>query len=312
MIHSSTQIAEKNLKLLMPSTNKALALALKSASPAQLQTLTQVKDLSTLLSSILKQNSTTNEEQNNILLSLLKNNPTLKSLANATPDIKALLQLLKQNKQAPQLQKTLQNMLTDVKDINPKELHSKLKMTGILLENQLKKNSNPKELLSNDLKALLSKTHDELSNRSNSAKSQEILKHIDKLNLIIDYSQLVSHLSNAASFYLPYSWDVLKEGEINIKQMKNKTSLCDIHLELQEYGAIDLRLALFEKNQLTMNITTESQTLKTLILDNMHILKKQLSNAAIIPKEIRFVEGKKTMYDAMVYDNLAMGFEVKA
>ena len=312
MIHSSTQIAEKNLKLLMPSTNKALALALKSASPAQLQTLTQVKDLSTLLSSILKQNSTTNEEQNNILLSLLKNNPTLKSLANATPDIKALLQLLKQNKQAPQLQKTLQNMLTDVKDINPKELHSKLKMTGILLENQLKKNDNPKELLSNDLKALLSKTHDELSNRSNSAKSQEILKHIDKLNLIIDYSQLVSHLSNAASFYLPYSWDVLKEGEINIKQMKNKTSLCDIHLELQEYGAIDLRLALFEKNQLTMNITTESQTLKTLILDNMHILKKQLSNAAIIPKEIRFVEGKKTMYDAMVYDNLAMGFEVKA
>ncbi len=312
MIHSSTQIAEKNLKLLMPSTNKALALALKSASPAQLQTLTQVKDLSTLLSSILKQNSTTNEEQNNILLSLLKNNPTLKSLANATPDIKALLQLLKQNKQAPQLQKTLQNMLTDVKDINPKELHSKLKMTGILLENQLKKNDNPKELLLNDLKALLSKTHDELSNRSNSAKSQEILKHIDKLNLIIDYSQLVSHLSNAASFYLPYSWDVLKEGEINIKQMKNKTSLCDIHLELQEYGAIDLRLALFEKNQLTMNITTESQTLKTLILDNMHILKKQLSNAAIIPKEIRFVEGKKTMYDAMVYDNLAMGFEVKA
>ena len=312
MIHSSTQIAEKNLKLLMPNTNKALALALKSASPAQLQTLTQVKDLSTLLSSILKQNSTTNEEQNNILLSLLKNNPTLKSLANATPDIKALLQLLKQNKQAPQLQKTLQNMLTDVKDINPKELHSKLKMTGILLENQLKKNDNPKELLSNDLKALLSKTHDELSNRLNSAKSQEILKHIDKLNLIIDYSQLVSHLSNAASFYLPYSWDVLKEGEINIKQMKNKTSLCDIHLELQEYGAIDLRLALFEKNQLTMNITTESQTLKTLILDNMHILKKQLSNAAIIPKEIRFVEGKKTMYDAMVYDNLAMGFEVKA
>ncbi len=203
-------------------------------------------------------------------------------------------------------------MLTDVKDINPKELHSKLKMTGILLENQLKKNSNPKELLSNDLKALLSKTHDELSNRLNSAKSQEILKHIDKLNLIIDYSQLVSHLSNAASFYLPYSWDILKEGEINIKQMKNKTSLCDIHLELQEYGAIDLRLALFEKNQLTMNITTESQTLKTLILDNMHILKKQLSNAAIIPKEIRFVEGKKTMYDAMVYDNLAMGFEVKA
>jgi len=312
MIRASTQNIEKNLKIVLPNTNKALALALKSASPAELQTLTEVKDLGAILNTLLEQSSSKNEAQNSALLTLLKNNPTLKSLSNAAPDLKTLLQILKQDDKAPQLQKALQSLLANIKDINPKELHSKLQTTGILLENQLKHSDNPKELFSNDLKALLSKTHEEFSNAANSPKSQEILKHIDKLNLVIDYHQLVSHLSNAASFYLPYSWDALKEGEISIKQLKDKTSLCDIHLQLQEYGALELRLALFEKNQLSINITTESKKLKKIILENMQMLKKQLLNAAIIPKEIRFVQEQKTIYDATVCDDLAMGFEVKA
>ena len=312
MINVTGTNTQKNLKIVLPNTNKALALALKSASPAELQTLAQVKDLGTILDSLLKQNADTNETQNRALLELLKNNPTLKSLSNAAPDIKALLQLLKQEKQAPKLQTALQNLLSNIKEINPKELHSKLQTTGILLENQLKKSDNPKEILSNDLKALLSKAHEELSNAANTPKSQEMLKHIDKLSLVIDYHQLVSHLSNAASFYLPYSWDALKEGELSIKQLKNNTSLCDIHLELQEYGALDLRLALFEKKQLSINITTESEKLKTLITENLQTLKKQLSNAAIIPKEIRFVEKQEELYENSVCDTLAMGFEVKA
>ncbi len=312
MINATGTNTQKNLKIVLPNTNKALAIALKSASPAELQTLTQVKDLGTILDSLLKQSNTTNEVQNRALLELLKNNPTLKSLSNAAPDIKALLQLLKQNKQAPQLQTALQNLLTNIKDLDPKELHSKLQTSGILLENQLKKSATPKELLSNDFKALLSKAHEELSNAANTPKSQEMLKHIDKLSLVIDYHQLVSHLSNAASFYLPYSWDALKEGELSIKQLKNNTSLCDIHLELQEYGAIALRLALFEKKQLSINITTESKKLKQLILENVQTLKRQLSNAAIVPKEIRFVEKSEELYESSVCDDLAMGFEVKA
>ena len=312
MINATGTNTQKNLKIVLPNTNKALALALKSASPAELQILAQVKDLSSILDSLLQQSTDTNEAQNRALLELLKNNPTLKSLSNAAPDIKALLQLLKQEKQAPKLQTALQNLLSNIKEINPKELHSKLQTTGILLENQLKKSDNPKEILSNDFKALLSKAHEELSNAANTPKSQEMLKHIDKLSLVIDYHQLVSHLSNAASFYLPYSWDALKEGELSIKQLKNSTSLCDIHLQLQEYGALDLRLALFEKKQLSINITTESEKLKTLIAENLQTLKKQLSNAAIIPKEIRFVEKSEALYENSMCDDLAMGFEIKA
>ena len=307
-----TPNADKNLQLLLPTTNKALALALKDASVAQLQQLGGVKDLSSILETLLKESSTANDTQNRALLELLKNNPTLKSLSNAALNIKDLLTLLKQDTKQTQLEKTLQNLLTNIKEIEPKELQSKLKNSGVFLENQIKNGENPKELFSKDLKALLLQTHDKLSNAVTTPNSQEILKHIDKLTLTIDYHQLVSHLSNAASIYIPYAWDALEEGQISIKKLQKKHYLCDIHLELKEHGALDLRLALFEKNQLSIYITTQSKVLKKSILENLQMLKKQLSNAAIITKEIRFVTKKQQLYDTASNENLAMGFEVKA
>jgi len=304
--------ADKSLKLILPNTNKALALALKSATAKELTSLTQTKDLGSILDSLLKQSNGVDTAQNRALLELLKSNPTLKSLSNAVPTLKDLLQLLKADKTQTALEKSLQNFLTNIKDIDSKELHSKLKSSGVFLENELKTSKNPKEILSSDLKALLLKTSDELSNAATTPKSQEILKQIDKVLLQIDYHQLVSHLSNASSLYLPYSWDALQEGDINIKKIKNKSYCCDIHLELKEYATVDLRLVLFEKNQLSINISTQSKELKEKILQNLQILKKQLSNAALITKEIRFTEKKENLYSEHTLENLAMGFEVKA
>ncbi len=304
--------ADKSLKLILPNTNKALALALKSATAKELTSLTQTKDLGSILDSLLKQSNGVDTAQNRALLELLKSNPTLKSLSNAVPTLKDLLQLLKADKTQTALEKSLQNFLTNIKDIDSKELHSKLKSSGVFLENELKTSKNPKEILSSDLKALLLKTSDELSNAATTPKSQEILKQIDKVLLQIDYHQLVSHLSNASSLYLPYSWDALQEGDINIKKIKNKSYCCDIHLELKEYATVDLRLVLFEKNQLSINISTQSKELKEKILQNLQILKKQLSNAALITKEIRFIEKKENLYSEHTLENLAMGFEVKA
>ena len=309
MINVTTQ-TYKNLKLILPNTNKALALALKNANPAELQSLNQPKDLGTILDSLLKQTLTSNESQNRVLLDLLKNNPTLKSLSNATTTIKNLLQLLQQDKNPTQLEKTLQKFLGNIKDIHPKELQTKLENSGVFLESKIKNMQNPKELFSADLKAVLLKTQDEL-NAVATPKNHEILKQIDKLTLQIDYQQLLSHLSNSSSIYIPYAWDKLKDGNINIKKAKDDRYFCDIHLELQEYGEIDLRLAMFEKNQLSINIATENVSLKNLLLQNIKALKKQLSNAGIISKEIRFLEKKSNLYERDFNDDLEMGFEVK-
>ena len=303
---------DRNLKLLLQNTNKALAVALKDASPAQLQKLTKMQDLSSLLENLFKKSSTTDESQNKALLELLKNNSTLKSLSNPISDIKALLTLLKQDtKGTQQLQKTLKNLLANIKDIEPKELQNRVKNSGVFLENQIKKSENPKELFSKDFKALLLQTHEKFSNAPTTPNSQEILKHIDKLTLTIEYNQLLSHLDNAPTLYIPYSWDALEEGAITIKKMQKKHSICDIHLQLKEYGKVDLRLALFEKNELSIYITTESKTLKKSILENAKILKKQLSNASLRIKEMRFVTKKQQTYERTSNEALAMGFEVK-
>jgi len=309
MINVTTQ-TYKNLKLILPNTNKALDIALKNANPAALQNLHQAKDLGTILDSLLKQTLTSNESQNRVLLELLKNNPTLKSLSNATTSIKNLLQLLQEDKNPTQLEKTLQKFLFNIKDIHPKELQTKLENSGVFLESKIKNMQNPKELFSDDLKAVLLKTQDELNAVAN-PKNHETLKQIDKLILQIDYQQLLSHLSNSSSIYIPYAWDKLKDGNINIKKTKNDRYFCDIHLELQEYGEIDLRLAMFEKNQLSINIVTENVKLKKLLTQNIKLLKKQLSNAGIISKEIHFLEKKSNLYERDFQDDLEMGFEVK-
>jgi hypothetical protein len=310
MIKMSAQQA-KNFQILSPNTNRALALALKNATPKELQTLTQTQDLATMLQNLLKHSSSANDAQNKALLALLQNNPTLKSLSNAAPDIQALLTLLKGTTQDTKLEKILQNFLSNIQDIEPKALQKKLQSSGVFLESSLKKGQNPKEILADDLKAQLLKTHEQLSNAAASAKTDEILKQVDKLLLKIDYHQMLSSLSNAASLFIPYSWDALQEGSLHIKKHNKKSYTCAIHLTLKAYGRLDLQLLLQNDRQLSMSISTPNETLKERIKQNMPQLKKALTNAALVIQNIHFIKEKQHLYedDAAAF---AMGFEVKA
>ncbi len=302
----------KQLNIVFPNTNKALAEVLKDATPKQLEALTQGKDLNSILESILKQ-STQKPEQNATLLQLLKNNPTLKNLGNITATLKDLTQLLQQDKEPLPLEKTLKNFLGDIKNMSEKELKTKIENSGIFLESKIKNTPQmqQKEMFANDLKAVLLKAHEELSSSAHPNK-QELLKQMDKLSMQIDYYQLASHLSNASSLYIPYSWDALEDGNITLKSAKEDRFFCDIELQLKEYGELKLRLGMFEKNQLNINITTQSEKLKTLMQENMQQLKKQLLDAGVFPRDIRFINDTHvtTPYEENL-ENLQMGFEVK-
>ena len=301
----------KHLQLILPNTNKALAEVLKNASPKQLQMLSIAKDLGSILDTLLKQSLDASETQNKLLLDLLKNNPTLKTLSNVNSTLKELLQTLKQEKKPMPLEKTLEKFLTNIKEIKPQELKTKLQNSGVFLEANIKNSNNPKEVFTSDFKALLLKVHDDLSNAPQNTK-QNILKHIDKLLLQIDYNQLVSHLSNASSLYIPYTWNALQEGNIKLKSAKNNKYFCDIHLQLKDYGELDFTMALFEDKQLNINIQTNNDTLKSLIQNNVQNLKKQLLHVNIIPNTIRFIDKEKNNYEKQIDDDFAMGFEVKA
>lgn len=304
----------KQLDILLPNTNKALAEVLKNATPKELQTLSQSKDLKSILNSLLTQSSQ-NPASDKTLLELLKNNPTLKSLGSATDNIKALLNAVKSDRSPLPIETTLKNSLTNIKDLSETALKQKFENSGVFLESKLKNASpqNAKEIMANDLKSVLLKAADEISTSSNPNKS-EILRQVDKLLLQIDYHQLLSHLSNSSSLYIPFSWEDMQEGQINLKKDKNDTFYCDIDLKLKEYGELNIRLTLYEKNQLNIHIHSDNKEFKEIIKENISSLRLALTESKITPREIRLLGLTKTENSSAYEENstnIDMGFEVK-
>lgn len=418
----------KTLNIILPNTNKALSEVLKSITPKELESLTKGKNLKSIINGLL-QGNTSYKSSDKQLLTMLKNNPTLKELTTVSSSIKALHQKLQQEKNPLPLEKQLTSFLSNIKDISESNLKTKIENSGLFLENKIKNLQTPqvtlknaltelsqvlqdtklpnvttinaqlkdllasdlfknisntnllktlksdlvsltqisknvsnlldqlsqrlnssvdktlqpndalfsketktlfdkinllnkpellqtqgsvKELFSHDLKAVLLKAHEEIQN-SSSPNKVELLKQIDKLTLQIDYHQLLSQLSNSTSLYIPYTWDALEDGNITIKSAKDDKFFTDIELNLKDYGKLKLRLGMFEKNQLNINITAQNTELKKILQKNIPTLKQQLFSVGIVPVSIRFLDDNDTFSSAYNEYNqgLNAGFEVK-
>lgn len=478
---------DKHLGIITPATNKALATVLKEASPKEIQLLSKDKDLKSVITSLLKE-STQNADSNKTLLTLVKNNPTLKDLGNVASTIKDLLSSIKSDKEPLKIETLLKRFVLDSKEIGSAVLKQKLQDSGVFLESKLKHVQNPqvelkntllsleksidksqlptaklvlqqirellstptlknatnvslleapkdekailksiakevteivsklneaqkgadtikskiqsaepvlskegiklneaqkvsdiiksttqmpeathlkegaklneiqkapdvintkatipdpvfskesvsltskltlfadaqkllphedvKDILSKDLKAILLKTADEAIKSSHPNQS-EITKHVDKLLLQIDYFQLLSHLSSSSILYVPFSWDALEEGNIDIKKDKNSVFYCDIDLKLKEYGELKLKLALYEENQINVHIYSDNKEFKEIVKENISSLRSALIEAQITPKEIRIFDATKKNPSPYGQEQreINMGFEIKA
>jgi len=180
---------------------------------------------------------------------------------------------------------------------------------------QLNPQNNVKEILANDLKAVLMQASEEFT-KSSQPNQADIMRNIDKLSLQIDHQQLLSHLSNGTSLYLPFSWDILEDGTIELKKTDDENRFyCDIDLKLKEYGELNLKLTLFDKNQLNLHIYSANEEFKELMQENIPSLRSALIDTQITPREIRIYE-PKILHVSSPYQNqeesIYMGFEVKA
>jgi hypothetical protein len=188
------------------------------------------------------------------------------------------------------------------------------KLTSLNSPEKLSANQNVKEIIKNDLKSILLQAKEEIA-KSSQPNQAEILKNIDKLSLQIDYHQLVSHLSNSSSLYLPFSWDALEEGNLNLKKGEDDKFYCDIELKLKEYGELNLRLTLYDKNQLNIQISSDNSEFKEIIKENISSLRSALIGEEITPREIRITDATKksvpSPYESST-KNINVGFEVKA
>ncbi len=317
MIKATTH---KELNILLNNTNKALEHVIKESPPSALKTLSQSKDLQSILNSVF-QEASKNTTTNSTLLNLVKNNPTLKNLGASAQTIADIIATIKAEKNPLPIEKTLQKFFVDIQDLKGSVLKEKIQNSGLFLESKIKhltKETNSQkeplqEIKQSDLKALLHTAKEELS-KLEQPKTQ-LIQQLDKLAIQIDHAQLLSHLSNATALYLPFSWDAMKEGHISIQKENAQKFNVDIDLNLKEYGALKLKLAMYDKNQLNVHIYTQNEALQTLIKENLQELRSNLISQHVTPREIRLFNTTQTQAptpyensDEMIY----MGFEVKA
>ncbi|MCD6433468.1 MAG: flagellar hook-length control protein FliK [Sulfurimonas sp.] len=241
----------------------------------------------------------------------------LKTIQKSSIIPKNTLEQLMDKKLPQELRGAVENIKTLIQKADPifsKETASIVnKLISLNSPEKLSSQQNIKEVISTDLKAILLKASDEIS-KSTHPNQTEILKQIDKLALQIDYHQLLSHLSNTSSIYLPFSWEELENGNLNIKKDKEDKFYCNIELKLKKYGKLTLKLVLYDKNQLNLHIYSDNSEFKNIIKEHIGTLRSTLIDAQITPREIRFFETKKSDSTSPYQDistPIDIGFEVK-
>ena len=141
------------------------------------------------------------------------------------------------------------------------------------------------------MKSVLLQMQDELASKID-PKSQEMFKQVDKMLMQIDYHQLLSHAGNSNNVYVPFLWDMLEDGTINIKKTDEEKFYCQINLTLKDFGKVDLMMALYDKNKIDLTIHAQREHFKVAVRDNLQNLKKSLNDVDLIPVNIKLLDLK--------------------
>jgi len=269
------------LNILVPETNKVLKEVLKEADIKTV--LTQNKDLN--LSNILKSlftNINSDKSSNETILNLLKNTNLNKDLGSFNSNLQTLLKSLPNDKSTLPLKTFLQNFLVTIDKASNTNIKEQFTKSGVFLESKLAQqltNPSQKNELSmlNDMKTLLLKTQTSLMEHlSKETNTNENLKQIDKLLTQIDYHQLYSLANSSNNIYVPFLWDLLEDGSIDIKKSDDEKFYCVIDLTLKELGEIDIHLYMFNKQNIDISIFVEKDETKQLIREKLTSLKQTL------------------------------------
>lgn len=239
---------------------------------------------------------TTHVEAKNLGADLneLIQHPMLEKAAEDVPSARTLIKTVQTVTQAierilPKIDPLTPHEAKAVEQIHlsHKQLAAFTKPEHLLIQNQLE------EHLSNDVKSQLLKLDQEIKSLTTPVPN-EIQTKLDALITNIDYHQLLSHLEGSSTLYFPFSWDALEEGSVAFKKREGKKFYCEIHLQLKEYGKIDLIMALYESNQLEIQAHTQDSNFKSLIQEHLPELRSLLTQAGLNPRSIRIYDAQES------------------
>lgn len=263
----------------------------------------QVKELLTQIKQDLTQNQ--NIAQNKNILTLIDKLISLPDLFSKSEAILNSVQNTNISNFSNNFATNLNPLLTALKEslqaINPKnseiqnQINSLIKKVENIIQEYTNNNlDNPKDnqKLDNDFKSILLKMQDEIAQKTD-IKSQDSLKTINNLLTQIDMQQLTSLVSNSNFVYIPFFWEMLEDGTVEIKEKKEDKFFCQIKLTLKDFGKIDLMLSMYDENKLDMTIYAQREHFKVTLRDNLQKLKLALNEANIIPMNVKLLDMKE-------------------
>ena len=274
--------ANNNIKSLVNNQVKELLNQIKQ-DLTQNQNIIQNKNILTLIDKLISLPDIFSKSE--AILNSVQNSNISNFSNNFATNLNPLLTALKESLQA----------------INPKniEIQNQInslikKVENIIQEYTNNQLDNPKDnqKLDNDFKSILLKMQDEVAQKTD-IKSQDSLKTINNLLTQIDMQQLTSLVSNSNFVYIPFFWEMLEDGTVEIKEKEEDKFFCQIKLTLKDFGKIDLMLSMYDENKLDMTIYAQREHFKVTLRDNLQKLKLALNEANIIPMHIKLLDMKE-------------------
>lgn len=133
MIHLTT---DARLKIILPNTNKALAEAIKNATPEQLVQIREGKDIKSLITSVFQEKITASKSDQ-ALLQILKNAPAFKNMGSFSDQLGSLAAEIKSLPDLAQKSRVLDNFLKNFTSLNGETLKSQLAQSGVFMESKI-------------------------------------------------------------------------------------------------------------------------------------------------------------------------------
>lgn len=299
IVNKLESIPDQNIKKIINSIKENINMSIDNKS--EILNNTNKNTSNNQLSSMLRNNinelkqvlNTSNIPNKMDILNILDKITSSNNLSSNLPLSSNDLSLLKSaNNFTSNLNVLLSSLKTIIENNNPnneKEIFKALKQIENLQgksQDLLNKNINN---IKEDFKLTLLSLKDDIQNLST---QKDTLKQVDKLLTQIDYHQLLSLSSNSNHVYLPFIWDMLEDGNISMKKLKEDKFFCEINLSLKDLGEIKILLSLYDENKLDITLHAQKDNFKHLFKDDLKILKKQINKVGLIPGEIRILELK--------------------
>ena len=148
-----------------------------------------------------------------------------------------------------------------------------------LFESTLK---DPKTKTANDLKRVLL-TIESATKGNEGAK--EAYQASNRVLAQLDFHQAFSYVNHFSHTYLPYLWGGLQGGSISYK--KNKDEIyCKIDLEFSKFKKVEILMALFSKNYISLTASIEHPEFFKTIQKNLKKLRELFIGVELIPHTI--------------------------